>query len=233
MKNKFKDLTGQVFGKLTVIERAENDKWAAAQWLCECECGNKIVVKGGHLRSGGTKSCRCRTYKYKNGLSYDLSGEYGIGYTSKDEPFYFDLEDYDLIKDYSWYINNKYGYCMTVHNNKTIYIHRLIMNDPEFEIDHINRNKSDNRKSNLRIVTSSQNNMNQKINMRNKSGVTGVYWYEKNNKWIAYINLNKKRYNLGYFDNKDTAIIARLKAEKEYFGEFSSQKHLFEQYGVS
>lgn len=55
----FKDLTGQKFGKLTVIKRVENDKNGSARWLCRCECGNEKIVDGGHLRSNKIKSCGC------------------------------------------------------------------------------------------------------------------------------------------------------------------------------
>lgn len=55
----FKDLTGQKFGRLTVIERAENDKNGSTRWLCRCECGNEKIIEGGHLRSHKIKSCGC------------------------------------------------------------------------------------------------------------------------------------------------------------------------------
>ena len=53
------DLTGQQFGKLIVIKRAENDKFGKAQWLCKCECGNEKVINGASLRKGLTTSCGC------------------------------------------------------------------------------------------------------------------------------------------------------------------------------
>ena len=109
-------------------------------------------------RGAMTKSCGCF---WKN--TYDLSGEYGIGYTNKGEEFYFDLEDYDKIKDYTWYINNK-GYVFS--GKDEILMHRLVTNCPDNLIpDHIHGEKSttDNRKSNLRIVNRSQNSMNVKI----------------------------------------------------------------------
>ena len=55
----FKDLTGQKFGRLTVIERAENGKNGSTRWLCRCECGNEKIIEGGHLRSNKIKSCGC------------------------------------------------------------------------------------------------------------------------------------------------------------------------------
>jgi hypothetical protein len=53
------DMTGQVFGRLTVLERAENTKRNKAQWLCQCSCGNKTIVSRTHLKRGQVKSCGC------------------------------------------------------------------------------------------------------------------------------------------------------------------------------
>lgn len=57
--SKFKDLTGQKFGRLTVIKRADNNKNGSTRWLCKCDCGNEKIVEGGHLRSNKIKSCGC------------------------------------------------------------------------------------------------------------------------------------------------------------------------------
>ena len=76
--SKLIDIKGQKFGRLTVLERAENASTGQAQQLCECECGNKIVVKGQQLRSGHTQSCGClRKDKTKEYFlkSYDLTGQ--------------------------------------------------------------------------------------------------------------------------------------------------------------
>lgn len=56
---KFKDLTGQKFGRLTVIKKVENNKQGQIKWLCECDCGNSAVVLGGSLKNGATQSCGC------------------------------------------------------------------------------------------------------------------------------------------------------------------------------
>jgi very-short-patch-repair endonuclease len=54
-----KNEIGNVYERLTVIERAENNHRGDAQWLCRCECGNEVIVKGISLRSGHTRSCGC------------------------------------------------------------------------------------------------------------------------------------------------------------------------------
>ena len=217
-----KDLTGQRFGKLVVIKQADDFILPSgiheAQWLCKCDCGNEIVTRRAYLKNGHTKSCGCF---WKN--TYDLSGEYGIGYTNKGEEFYFDLEDYDKIKDYTWYINNK-GYVFSAKDE--ILMHRLVTNCPDNLIpDHIHGEKSttDNRKSNLRIVNSSQNSMNVKIRSDNTSGVTGISWDKRSNKWCVRIMVKGENIYLGYFnkDDLDEAIQARLDGEKKYFEEYS------------
>ena len=59
MQYNFVDLTGKRFGRLTVIKRAENDKYSTARWLCKCDCGGETITSSGHLNSGHTKSCGC------------------------------------------------------------------------------------------------------------------------------------------------------------------------------
>jgi hypothetical protein len=53
------NLVGQKFGRLTVVERGKNDKQRNPRWICKCTCGNHVVVRGGDLRFGSTRSCGC------------------------------------------------------------------------------------------------------------------------------------------------------------------------------
>lgn len=228
------NLSKKQFGLLTVIEQADdyiaNDGKHYAQWKCKCDCQNIITVLGRSLKSGHTKSCGClhnqqSIYNGKNNKKYniyDLSSEYGIGYTTKGEPFYFDLEDYDKIKDYCWNMDDK-GYIMhIVTSGGCIRIHRLIMNCPSnMIIDHMNHNKADNRKVNLRICTYNENTKNNALRKDNISGVTGVSFCKRNGKWVANICVNRKIKFLGYFSNFDDAVKARKNAEEIYYGEFS------------
>ena len=88
-------------------------------------------------------------------------------------------------------------------------------------IDHILHQTNDNRKSQLREVTPSQNCMNRMVAKRNKSGVVGVSWDKACNKWRAAIGVNGKNIRLGSFTTIEDAIEARLKAELEIFGKYS------------
>lgn len=113
-----------------------------------------------------------------------------------------------------------------------IKLHRLITNNQFKYVDHINRNKADNRKENLREYSRSQNGMNRDLYSNNKTGVTGVFQRNDNGKYVALIKDNCKQICIGTFINKEDAIKARLKAELQYYGEFAPQKHLFEEYGI-
>lgn len=125
---KVEDLTNRMFEKLKVIERTDNDNNRKACWICRCECGNIIIARGSDLKRGHTTSCGCRQksiaanigFNNKKHNKYDLSGEYGIGYTFQGKEFYFDLDDYDKIKNYCWYIDNQNGYVMTKDKNAQI-----------------------------------------------------------------------------------------------------------------
>ena len=243
-----KDLTGQVFNRLTVLEQAEDyispDGRHHCQWLCQCCCEDKtkIIVRGSQLHSKRTQSCGClqrevrieNNKKYKKKYNtYDLSGEYGIGYTAKGEEFYFDLEDYELIKDYSWCVG-AYGYIVakrTDDSDKNISMHRIVMGlaDVSYkivEVDHIHgkKTRNDNRKSNLRIATNSQNQMNKGLKSNNTSGVTGVGWNKRIGKWQARISKDNNEIHLGYFDIFEDAVEIRKKAEEELFGDWAYDK---------
>ena len=81
------------------------------------------------------------------------------------------------------------------------------------ELDHIDRNKSNNSISNLREVSRSENNLNKGLQANNKTGIAGVYFHKKSDKYRAEIKRNNKTTSLGYFDTLDEAITARKLAE--------------------
>jgi len=220
------DLSNKIFERWKVIKRVENNKHNKPQWLCECSCEKKTqkILSSNILLNGHSKSCGClKTERYKNNNTYDLSGEYGMGYTQNGEPFYFDLEDYNLIKDYIWSSSNEY--IITSVENTSIRMHRLILNilDDDILIDHKNHCKNDNRKENLRTCTDNQNQMNRRISKNNTSGVKGVGWHKLTESWRAYIYINTKYIELGHFDNFNDAVEVRKQAEIEYHKEFLYQ----------
>lgn len=129
--------------------------------------------------------------------------------------------DYQNVKDIRWYADkhrNKH-YATGCLHSKHIRMHQIIMGKKEgFEIDHINGDGLDNRRSNLRFVTHSQNLM----NFKSKRIFRGVYWSEEKKKWRVYICLNYKTTFCGYFKDKNQAALAYNKKAIELFGEFAT-----------
>lgn len=128
-----------------------------------------------------------------------------------------DLDDVDKVNQYKWYMSHGYVRSATANT----FLHRLVMNCPEeMVIDHINHNPLDNRKSNLRICTKQQNNMNKKFMSNNTSGCMGVYWTNREKRWISKICYKGEEICLGYYKTKEEAIEARKQAEIDLFGEY-------------
>ena len=90
---------------------------------------------------------------------------------------------------------------------------------PPCQLDHINRDRSDNRICNLRIASENafHNNQNRRVGKNNTSGAIGVMWYPTKNKWIARIKVKGRSIYLGLFSNFDDAVLARKAAELKYF----------------
>lgn len=161
---------------------------------------------------------------------YVFTDDFGIGYTTKGEKFYFDKEDYDKIKDHCWYVESGGRVCARNRNGRTpIKMHRIILNvfDVKIEIDHIDHDQKNNRKNNLRICTHQQNLRNRIVQKNNKTGFLGVYYRQDTKKYSAYIVVDDKKINLGCFSEIKDAISARSIAEKKYFGDYSNNKHYF------
>lgn len=159
------DLTGNKYGKLVVIKRDMTIK-RPTSWLCKCECGNTKVIAGTSLTRGQTKSCGCQHYTHPFN-EYRVVGD--VVYISiKDKEMLIDKEDLNKIKSNRICLTPK-GYALSAKG----LIHRVITNCPDgMDIDHINHNKLDNRKSNLRIVTRSDNHKNRKP--RSNTGYLGI-----------------------------------------------------------
>jgi hypothetical protein len=136
-----------------------------------------------------------------------------------------DDEDYEYLSQWKWSFDDLYavrgeylGKLEGKYKYKKIYMHKVINQTPKgLETDHINHDKLDNRRCNLRSVTKSQNNRNRTVYKKNISGVIGVNWYKQTQRYNAFITINGKRIHLGYYINFEDAVLARKKAEELYF----------------
>ncbi len=156
------------------------------------------------------------------------------GSNGKDKYAIVDDDDFEETSRFNWHLT-AYGYaargitCRTAAGKKlrkTVFLHRVINKTPEdLFTDHINHDKLDNKKQNLRNCTKQQNAMNRK--QRRPDTPTGVQPHTRDGvflgKWIAWIGVNGKRIHLGYFDTKEEAAICRKNAAPLYHGTFSSE----------
>lgn len=134
-----------------------------------------------------------------------------------------DDDDFALVSKHKWYAkeDKESWYARTRINNKPVYMHRLILDAPRGKpVDHINRNGLDNRRSNIRLCTQSEN----QRNMRSRGGSSkfkGVSWHKRSNKWRAKCTLNGKSIHVGVFENEEDAARAYDSTVLNKFGEFA------------
>lgn len=130
-------------------------------------------------------------------------------------------EDYDSAKKHKWHLTGNYARtCLSYGNN--LLLHRMIMGAKKGQqVDHVNGNGLDNRRSNLRICTNLQNSHNQKKAKNKTSEYKGVSWAKRQKKWMVVIWINKISVFLGYYRNEIFAAGVYDQKAKEAFGEFA------------
>lgn len=196
---KYKDLTDLRLGKLTVLEPTEERSRGAVVWKCRCDCGNVITVESRRLKPGAVYSCGCgRRPPLKDLIGKRFGMLTVVSYARKEKGFHV------------WRCRCDCG------------------------------NMTDVRQSNLQSGTttscgcrrSPQKNLHYAegtclemlkpdvMYKTNTSGVRGVYYSSKRNKWIAQIMFKKKCYYLGGYDRLEDAAKARAEAEEKVFGDF-------------
>ena len=144
-----------------------------------------------------------------------------------------DNEDYDWLNQYKWYADYRKGigsfYAVRQSLQKSGKRHQISMAREILglkykdlrQADHINHVTLDNRRSELRICTRSQNQMNRKLVLKISSKFKGVSWHKLTKKWMAYITKDKKRKYLGLFTLEQDAALAYNEIAKKYFGNFA------------
>lgn len=140
-----------------------------------------------------------------------------------------DVEDAALVVGYGWYRTaNGYVGAMTTDKRgkrKLLLLHRLLMGEPQrgVHVDHINGDKLDNRRTNLRLATYQQNQANRRRpNRNNTSGIRGVQHMPRlsvSKPWRAQITVDRRNIHLGLFATREEAIQARREAEYQHYGE--------------
>lgn len=132
-----------------------------------------------------------------------------------------DNEDLPVIGNRKWHCTAN-GYAAQRRGKNIVWMHRVIMDTPVgMDTDHINGDRLDNRRSNLRFATRSQNMINTSRRADNKSGHKGVTWSDRNHKWYACIRVSGKSISLGFYDSIYDASNAYKNASLKYFGDFA------------
>lgn len=139
-----------------------------------------------------------------------------------------DNEDFEVLSNYSWVYSpdKKTGYAHTTvrldGKRTTVKMHRMIMSAKKgLQIDHINHNGLDNRRSNLRECTQSQNQANMNVRSTSSSGIKGVHQRKDNGRWRAHAFRNGRRVWLGHFNTAKEAAMAYNNYVLKFDGEFA------------
>jgi hypothetical protein len=210
------NMVGYVFENLLVLkESSKTDKSRQKFWWCKCICGNEKEIGGRNLRRGDIVSCGCfgkmqrKKTNTKHGMHSSVEYKTWDGMiqrcTNKNRLAYKNYGGRGILVCEEW---------------KTFENFLLDMGEkpsPFHSIERIN-NEGNYCKENCKWATSSEQSRNQRIFKTNTSGITGVSWNKRKNKWRANIYHNSKSKHLGYFESKQDAYHARKNAEKILWG---------------
>lgn len=209
---KYKVAINDVYNRLTVIgdcfhKEGSNGKKKRVV-LCRCSCGTELLVEVASLCNGNTKSCGCFkrdtckslvsiTRKYN---TYETDGEVTKVFDDKGNFTLIDTSDIEKIKSYYCFRDNRYGYWSFCKDRVLISMHRFLVDCPDgLVVDHINHDRSDNRRCNLKICTRGDNRKNQPF--------IGIVFLEHIGKWQASIKNDGTIKYIGVFDTFEEALM--------------------------
>lgn len=218
-KSRGKDLTGQRFGRLTVQREAEPARTpkgvAVRRWECRCDCGNTVIVNQNALtaKKNGTRSCGCLQAEAMRNKATDMMGQRFGRLTVTG---YCDLEKPESN-------GNKRGIVCLCDCGREITTTRKALLEGlqscgclrnEIARKHAQEGSMGHKNgTNVRAIREGR-----PPNANNKSDILGVYYNEREGRWIAKIGIKGKTIALGRFATKEEAAAARHAAEEEYFG---------------
>lgn len=224
------NLKGKIFNRWRIV-RFSHKIGYAKYFICEClDCGKEKTKYIQNITSGKSKSCGCKS---RTETAYSINKKYNESEIMDDVVHVYidndktkimlcDIEDWKNLKNCYW--TEQQGYAVAIKNYEWIRFHREVMNvdNPKIQVDHINGNRLDNRKTNLRLCSNQENSMNRYENSNNSSGYKGVYFDKDRNKWRGAIQYNgksiksTKRYN-----TPEEAYEWYIEKSNELFGDYS------------
>ncbi len=216
-KGKAEDLTGRVFGRLTVVSRAEN-RGGRVCWNCRCSCGQEKVVRARDLKSGTVKSCGCLRKELSGKNKLDLSGKKFGRLT----PLY-PIENRDQKGSVYWRCRCECGNMAEVTAANLVYGLTKSCGCLQKE----NQKKIQERLHRI-DGTCIEFLEKRKTRSDNKSGFRGVF-QKQDGKYKVTIGFRGKRYSLGNFTTYEEAVERRLKAEQDLYGSYL--KEYYQRFG--
>jgi hypothetical protein len=213
------DLTGEIFGKLTVVGEDKGTPKGYNYWRCECECGGKSSVRSSYLRSGHTKSCGC----LRSTVSKELNTTHGLA-DNRIYNVYIGMKARCYNKNSGSYPNYG-GRGITVcpywlESFENFYNDIGVDYEEGLQLDRID-NDLGYSKENCRWATPQQNQMNKGYNINASSKYKGVSWNKRSTKWLAKIKKNGKVHYIGTFTLETEAALAYNKKALELNGEYA------------
>lgn len=177
-----------------------------------------------------------RRVRVKRPIFVPIGPSIAIVPLTKGQEAIIDASDIPIVSGFNWnawwnrHAKSFYATRSTWPNGKhgksiQVFIHREILNAPKSQdVDHISGDTLNNIRYQMRLASSQENTWNQKVRSNNTSGAKGVNWMKSSRKWYAYITVNYKKINLGFFDDLSEAISKRQSAEVQFYGEFARIK---------
>jgi hypothetical protein len=154
-------------------------------------------------------------------IHYDPKIDCGYAFTGDGTKFLFDMADAGIVASRGWHLSKR-GYIAGKEKRRERPLHKLLITvDSGLDIDHISRNKLDNRRSNLRVCDHHENCFNQSLRRNNTTGYIGVSFARNVGKYESYIHCDGVKYGLGYYASPEEAAFVRDSAALSMFGEFS------------
>lgn len=220
------NLAGKTFGKLKVLRYVGRRKNYLSMWECRCACGRTIVAATGALQFA-TRSCGCvHGVAVSNPITQEQLKKL-VKYDRLTGYFYarVDLRGVDKGERLGTF-DRSTGYALIGLGGEQYFSHQLAWLYvkgvwPSKYMDHKDRDKINNAFKNLREATGTQNNANRVVRKDSKSGLKGVRFLARQQKWEAYIGVESKFTSLGYFSTAEDAGRAYDKAAIRCYGEYA------------
>jgi hypothetical protein len=220
------DMLGKTYGNLSVTAFAGHDCKKRRLWRYKCSCGGEGTANGYDIRSGRTKSCgKCGRNTYQH------LDDYGIIVVSLPNGADFAICYFDeaRISPFQWHVGGN-GYVVAWMSGKKIFLHKFLMEvDDSVLVDHINRDKTDNRRNNLRVANKSLNGANAGVRCDNVvTGHKNVKYDRRHNNYAVRVTKDGITHYGGAYKDILDAVQAANDKRRELFGEFAYQDNYIE-----